>query len=1038
MLCRRAHPLRKSSRRLSQCPKLTSTRSDAEYGTTHISKKISNFPPNLKVLSKLQFSAVSDSETDQILTVFASEVRANLWGDPALQLATAISLLKQTPDSPHLRLVAERLADISPAQDINARIWTAPETLLWWEDLVQLLPCSTQYSACLLAYIRSLREALIGRTLSIGHFQSLRQLAPEQLSAFLRLLRIEHVNELAEDLMTGLAKAWTCIDQHTADLERISSLLQRKSSCGDYEALLRTVKTQLECFYAVPLQHYELPAALKALLELSEQSPIRHSLNYLLPYIAPPALPLLRSDISIHFQPLCHLSEYEEAAYFQRALLQLSFPQVLLCAELSSEPRDVKERLAQDWQLQHQLSFPVFLRETFFECMGGRVCVFTRDMRDTQLRVEMEYIREKASGFRTVEELNFSLEAFLQSPSQRLYVLDYFLDTPQSVSWESAKEALETAGLPGAGKLLCLLLRLPPDYPALPGVWNRSWRLISMESLTDAFSSSLERLQLWLKRDTSDILLDRGFLQSTDRVETILSAAMSHISSDDLNEIRDLARDNDFCALLCERLRQEANNLPDWKELALHCSPEASLEATVDKVVTTLAVSLLTPVLCMAKSLHAFSSFLLSSEDSLSRRLWKATFLQLAVESVLPAQQAVTLRYPFILKDYHNFLLSGTALSAFHELSVTTLHLRTSQSSLTLLHQYMEDLMTLDLAKASYEWQGRKLLESLCGDCKTFEEVMSRYCGHRTLVLALCKADRMPLLDNFFDELLGQFPGKQLRKSRSELVYCLENQQEELCFIREPSSRLFAIGDRCLLIFSCLRKRIVRQPISVETKQPSLMLLELSSLFCCGGRVTNWLRDHYADNVYILTLPRRVSPQACMLQARGYHGLALCQREVYAIGGVSDLKSLRICEKFSLDVGKWLELPQQLIHARSHFTPLVYMEMIYVFGGMCESGEVIDVVSNSVTALPISLPACTACISLLIRHSQVLILSGDRSWEVDLDSLQCREQAKKGGVQWSSCCPVLCQGEIVWVDKDCTFQWLSLSGQLKGSLKQPS
>jgi len=965
-------------------------------------------------------------------------VNAGLWGDPDLQLPTALSLLKQTPHNPHLRLIAEKLADLGPADDITAKMWASPETLLWWEDLVELLPSPNSYSSSVLPYVRSLKAAITSKTLSIGHFQGLRRFLPEQLSAFLRLLRIEHVNELAEDLNAVLGKAWEGIDLHTAQLERIYSTLQaRRSEIRDYEALLGAAKEQFECFYSIPLQHYALPTALRVLLELPEQSQTVPSLTRLFPTIThlPHVLPIPSSEVLAYAQPTCLLSEYEKSAYLQRVLLRLSFPQVLLCTELQEGYED----LAQDWQLQHQLSFPAYLQEAFLDRMEGRVCVFTRDMRDTQLRLGIENIREKASGLSTVEELNCSLEAFLQSPSQHIYVLDCFLDGPQSDNWEMGRKALETVSLPLAGKLLCLLLRLPSHCPALPGPWHRTWRLISMESLADAFSPSLERLQLWLQRDTSDLLLDSEFLQTTGRVETILESAYSHISTDSSDEIRDLARNDDFRSLLNERIRLQARNLPDWKEPALRCSTETCLEAAVEKVLTAQAVSLLTPVIAVAKSLQAFSSFLLSPADSLARRLWKATFLQLAEDAVGPAQPVVTLHYPFILMDYHRFLLSATPLTAFHELSVTNLHLRTSRSSLSLLHQYMEDLMTLDLAKASYEWQGRKLLESLCAESKTFEEAVGRYCEHRELVLALCKAERLLLLDHFFEELLGELPGKPLRKSKSELVEILENQREELYFFQDHSSRLYAIGDHGLLAFSCLRKRVVRLPSTVEPKQSSLLLLGLASLFCCGGRITRWLsmRDYCANNTYLLTLPKGVSPQTPMLQARSYHGLALCQQEVYAIGGVDDLDSVYRCEKFSLDAGRWLDLPQQLAYARSNFTPLVYKAKIYVFGGMCEIGEVIDAVSNCISTLPISLPGCTTCISLLTESKQALVLGETRGWEVDLDSLRCRERPG-GATLCSSCCPVLYKGEVVWVDKDCTFHWLSLSGKGKGSLKQPS
>jgi hypothetical protein len=345
--------------------------------------------------------------------------------------------------------------------------------------------------------------------------------------------------------------------------------------------------------------------------------------------------------------------------------------------------------------------------------------------------------------------------------------------------------------------------------------------------------------------------------------------------------------------------------------------------------------------------------------------------------------------------------------------------------------------MALDLADSAYEWQGKRLFESLCEGSASFETLMQSYSKHRELVLSLCKSEKLQLLDSFFDELLGQFPGKTPRIAESELVDRIENCKEELGFLRNPSTRLFSIEDDSLLVFSCPRKRIsrIRLTQSFAVKHSSMILLEDSSLFCCGGLNKHWLRESYSSETCIVTMPNIVSRQANMLESRSYHGLALCKGHIYAIGGIRDNLSHRRCEKFSIDGGNWLELPQYLAYSHSYFTPLVYNEKIYVLGGANSKGEVIDSINDDITTLSIGFLGLGACVSLFISHNSALILSENGSLTVDFDSLQSQENAGAKGIPWSSYPAVIYEGEVYAADKDRAFYCLSLQGNLKGKFK---
>ena len=282
MLRRRAHPLRKSSRRLctislssplqhqirslpSPNPELQMEEPVVNCSTSPSECYIEEFARQLQAMS-------TKSRRNLLLSRLQEEVQTGNWGASALQ--TTISLLKKDPENSFLREIAENLATISPTEDTRDIIIRAPEAVLWWEDLVQLLPCPTlsssfHYTPYVLSYIRSLREAITSRTLPIGHFLSLRQLPHEQQTLFLRLLRIEHANEVEEDLIQAITKAFECANLCVAQMERIHCVLQtRPSEIRNYEAAAEAARDWFDGCYSMSLQDWAVPSVLKKVLTI--------------------------------------------------------------------------------------------------------------------------------------------------------------------------------------------------------------------------------------------------------------------------------------------------------------------------------------------------------------------------------------------------------------------------------------------------------------------------------------------------------------------------------------------------------------------------------------------------------------------------------------------------------------------------------------------------------------------------------------------------------------------------------------------------
>ena len=1045
---RRSQLLRKASRRswapVCTLPKVPNTLWNQSIGPVSCSDP--SFESKCQAAAQSFFSSLSSHRLEdfavklqtvlapllrtRLLMQFRDDVAAGLWGDPDRALPCAISLLKRSPNNPELRQIAEHLNTLKPLKDPNEVLVVSPEQLIWWEDITQLLPVSSaiplsfHYSAHILTCIRRLRAAITAKTLPIGGFLQLKRLSPEQRRVLLQLLRLEHINEVEEALEMALAKALELLDLTLLQTQRIKELLQtRKAEIRG--STKQTAAAFFESFYSMPLLNCTIPAELKDLLELPEESVQVIWLDRLLPDIstAQVAFPLVIADLLDTAKPLYALPPKEQLAYFQRALLSLAFPQILMHIELSQESVEEKYRLMTAWQLSHSLQFPDYLREVCYETLGGLVAVFTRDLKDAQFHFEFDYTREKAADLSSEPELHSSLAAFLRNSTQTVYVLDYFLNAPQAVDLETAKRTLEeAAGQPSlSAKLICLLVRLPYDFPALPGTWQRCWKVASFESLSEPFSTSMEELQTWLKRDTLSWLVHSDFVRSQARVEAILAAAYPLGSEACRAEIQELARSEDFCELMGKRLGAEEGKWRDWKERVLNQPQETCLRDTVEKVLRAEAAAILSPLISTIKGLQAIPSFLSAPQDSLIRKLWHATFLQLLPFPV-PPQADIHLQYPFVQLDYIALVASEDP-PAFASASVTTLHVKIDPSAVSLMQLYLADIVALDLAAAPYAVQGKAIFERFCMGSKSFEELISQYCNCRRLILAICKCEKQAVLDRFFTN-----SSLLLLPSKEDLRRQLEECEAQLAFAKNPSICLYSVQDRTLHTFNSVHKRVsnTRLSDSLDVKAPSLISLDIHRLFVCGGQGTSWLRDSVSAESWIIALPDAVQVQGRMRIERCYHGLALCRGFVYAIGGHVGLKLLRTCEKFCIGSGKWQSLPQVLEAGRGRFTPLVYMEEIYILGGNSPLIEVIHPESDRLTTLSLSLPVTQASISLFLDEGKALVLSETQGCVVDLCFLQYSETAGTGMAMWSAYAPALLGGEVFFVDDKLNFKWWTM------------
>jgi len=999
-------------------------------------------PTRLDLFARQLQAAASDQLRDYLLHILKTEVQSGAWGVVDQCLPIAIASWNEYPGCVEFKQTVEALACLSPSWNIGAVMLERPEELQWWGDLLRLLPLQSLYPSSVFECIHGFRNQIIDKSLQVGNFLKIQQFPQERLETFLYLLHLEQLNEDAGRIRNSLEKAFEQLQLLLDTVQRLEIILQSQpAGLMDAAAIQQTAREYLDGFLQKSLRDSMPPAALTQVL----QAPFRRTIEVWLYRILPDMrqshviLPIAISDFIESNEPQRVLSEKEALVHFQLKLLQLSFPQVLLFSETSQEPGELKLRLIRDWYQSHSLSFDSYLREVFYRDRERLVCVFTRDLQDAQMSFDLENVRVKGNDIRSIEELYTSVGDFMKSAVQRLLVLDYFMDFPCAVDIKTAKKALEEADsqFPQTSKLLCLLVRLSADYPPIEGVWPKQWTLISFENLSEPFSASLKSLQKWLHCDTHANLVHLNYTSSCDRVEAILRTSYQNLAAECLDEIKILANNPEFRGIISEKLRKEAIAPADWKVRALQRNREWFLRDRVEQALIEIAGELLGPAIRAVKRYQAFPSFLNAGENSLVRKLWKATFLTLVPDNSEPqARPQVPLHYPFVLKDYDYLIGTGNDLATYLNLSVTTLHMEVDTATVReLLTTYLEDLAVLDLAEATYGEQGKAVFACLCKEKYSFMHLVQCYLEHREPLLALCWCKSCPLLDDFFADIMGRTPQGDIHINPRHLSELIKTKEEELSYQQNPTVRLFTLEQRLLLMFNCPRKRIIRNKLSspMKSHRSSLILVNRETLFSCGGVEDGLIRDSISPQTCTVQLLEgfRLIQQKIMKKARYCHGLAvISEHTIYAIGGSDGPKFLRSIEKFSREAGDWSNLSSSLRADRANFTPLVYKDIIYLIGGHATEVETIDPSSDSLSTCGLTLPRTESCIGLFAGEGKVLVISENKVCKVDLEGRQCREREGKGTPVGSVYPPVLHDRQVYIVDEKMTFRWLSQEGEL--------
>lgn len=1017
------------------CPFQLSDSSHEAYNQKVAEEIVNSVPEGRLDLFATELQAVaSASNRYYLLCSLKAIVENGAWSNPDQYLPTAIQMLKGYPENVELQEIATALAYIPPSRNITLTMLETPEDLLWWADLLNLLPHYVQsaefyYPRVALESIQMLRKAIIERNLQGEDCGRISLFSQERLAAFLYLLRIEQLNEDEDYIGNILLKA---IEQHQ------STVYMRNSHA------FPAANEHFQGFSHTEMRNSGPLSAFSGLKTGSKPSIIEVWMHRILPDIGKMhiILPIPLPDFISSFAPQGLLSDKEILAYYQLQLVRLCFPQLLLLSELSQESHEVKQRLARDWYQSHSINIDDYLRKAFYSDNKKLICVFTRDMQDAKLQLNLEFTQENANKISSIPELRANLAAFLQNPVQRLYILDYFLDFPSEIELQEAKLVLEEAAGLRESKLICLLVRLPADYPPIPGIWSRKWSLVSFESLSEPFSSSFKSLQKWLNRDTRSIISHRNFTSSQARISSILLIAYGQFASSSLDEIKTLSNNREFCAVISDRLRKEAVTPADWRKRALlQRDKQWFLREKAESAFIEIAGELLSPVILTVKRYQAFHSLLNAGENSLIGKLWTVTFLTLQPDnsdSLIRPQ--VPLLYPFIQKDYDTFVAPRTPgdFGSFPDLSVTKLHMNVdSRTPKDLLQVYLEDLATLDLAEATYGEQGKAVLVCLCRKSRSFYELMKRYCENRESVLALCSAKPCSLLDDFFESIIGTTPGGDIDLDPVALCAQIRAVEEELSFLLDPTVRLFTVNSRFLYIFNCSRKEIIKKQLNqaISAKYSSLILIKPDRVFSCGGEEIGLFSNGSSAQACVITLPNTLIVEKNMRQKRIYHGLAVCQEHVYAIGGSDHVKNLQTCEKFSLKSRQWSTLASVVQAGRACFTPLVYTGIIYIIGGEADltTIETIDPRTDLISALDIAIPRVNDCISLFLDACSLLVISSSQVCRLDLVGKRFTVQGRRKTQIWSAYPPVMHKGEVYYVDMEKdrpVFRWMSVDGEM--------
>ena len=413
-----------------------------------------------------------------LLATLQHQISQGRWGALQEVLACLCELLRSDPYCPVLCSLTGECLRVQPPsvwrREIADVFFNSPEQLTWWTSMIYSIPNSEDfaYVQCVKSFLHEVKTGILTKTLKISQFKAIRRLASEQLTAFIDLLRADHYNESEEVLHEALEKAYHCLDELIANLSQVSGIVYNRRA--DISVAVQEIEAEFRTHFDEKPLSAGLPSELYQVLEAySQHTQVRDWLERVFRrHSAEVALPVTVADFMHYAQPRWMLSERSELVHYQRQMLRLSFPQALLQVALTGEESD---RLVECWYHFHSLTFSAYMQNVCFDACGTLIAAFTRDLREDPVEVqEVAQIRIQASTLTSGSDLQNSLKVFLRDVSLRLYVLDYCLTSPHSLDVSQVKAAFEkeTAEAQEKGKVLCLLIRLPPSRPVIQGPWS--------------------------------------------------------------------------------------------------------------------------------------------------------------------------------------------------------------------------------------------------------------------------------------------------------------------------------------------------------------------------------------------------------------------------------------------------------------------------------------------------------------------------------------------------------------------------------------
>ena len=970
-------------------------------------------------------SLSSDSLQTEILASFPSQIQSGEWGDPGIHLSTAIEMLKNAPEEGRLRLIVDTLLTLPLSRDLSDRLFTSPESLLWWTDLVTVSPTPTVYSTSLFTFLQSVHSEILNKTLSLDRYCKLQRLSDRQLECFMKIMHLDRENEDESVLKSILLKSFQCLSEINGEKQRIEAKITTNfTTISHFPDIQTTFRHYSDSFPSLTLKDHKIPDLLKSVLTMADH----YSVTY--QWIEKVMLGKGRENMVLAIDvedfvefavPKEVLTEEMEGRYVQRIFLDLCFPQFLLFPPFSCLSCSESSFLTSKYYDSHIRPFPSELEYLFDRYSGGLVGVFTHDTENFQGQLSMMSICQNAGNFINGMDLMQSLDTFLVNSEQRVYILDYFWGNPAiKIDLEVTKSILEMkySKETTKGKMVCLIVHIPGGYGGVKGKWHQCWQLRTVESLSKVYQPYMQD-ENWVKFDTKTLLTRKEFLANPSNIKALFTCISSQNSQINLDQ---LANSDDFRQFLQEKVTKSETEFQDWKDLTLgYLKSEESLNSAIDKALLYELYCLFHSVFTTIFSLNAFDSLLLSPPNSLTRLLWYSSVSSLPYnyQPTTPAPPT-PLKYPFIYLDYDNLTHQTDNLAWFAANSMAVLHVKTtSAAALTLLSTYMEDIMEIDMGQMVYAKEGKVAFRRMLKGCRSFEEAVETYFKLRELILSVCKSQKVPILEEFFANMT------EINLANKEIPVIKRSFQlitDELQSFLHPGSRLYVVNGKKLSKYSSYMKEITTNNLDAEvsTKDYSMVMVNVNRLLLCGGVESSWWRGEYISRkTYQIILPFNVNPEEDMKKERCYHGVAVSHGFVYALGGAIDLVPSKSSEKYDLNSGKWSELSHSLTVARAYFNPITCSDRVFLIGGGSDVIECIDPSNDDlITRVPLYIPRIDRCSSVLLDSSRVLVLFNAGVCEVDLENRQSQVQVGRGRGVWANSPPVVYAGEVIILGKD--------------------